>query len=122
MLGTKNNRMFRAKQVLISLFMTLVLGLMSMGFAQVSIIEELTDFVKNTNIEFLINNQRVGQQIPVYAENQDVGFSILSQTSGYHYLYVVSGEGSSSLIYPNTFENQAYIQAGVQSNFPSSTA
>ncbi len=101
-----------------SLFITLVLGMLSNGFAQVSIIEELTDFVKNTNIEFLINNQRVGQQIPVYAENQDVGFSIVSQTSGYHYLYVVSGEGSSSLIYPNQFETEAYIQAGVQTNFP----
>ena len=102
-----------------SLVITLALAMLSSSFAQVSIIEELTDFVKNTNIEFLINNQRVGQQIPVYAENQDVGFSIVSQTSGYHYLYVVSGEGSSSLIYPNQFETEAYIQAGVQTDFPS---
>jgi len=122
MLRTKNNVVLRMRQTLLSLCMILVLSLFGTGFAQVSIIDQLADFVKNSSIEFMINGQKVGQQIPVYAENQDVGFSILSQTSGYHYLYVVSGEGSSSLIYPNEFENQAFIQAGTQTNFPSNNA
>ena len=118
-----NNKLnILTRNILISLCMTLVLTAFSTGLAQVSIVEELVDFVKNTNIEFSINNNAVGQQIPIYAENQDVGFSIVSQTSGYHYLYLVTGEGSSSLIYPNQFETEAFIQAGVQTNFPSSNA
>lgn len=120
--------MLRMKNIILSLFLAGLLGILSTGLAQnaqasqVSIIDQLTDFVTNSSIEFMINGNKVGQQIPVYAENQDVGFSIVSQTSGYHYLYVVTGEGSSRLIYPNAFETQAYIQAGQQTNFPNSNA
>lgn len=107
------------KNLYSSLILVLVLTGVSSSLAQVSIIEQLSDFVKNESIEFFINDQQIGEQIPIYAENQNVGFSILSKTSGYHYLYVVDGQGQSTLIYPNQYEPAVYIQADQQASFPS---
>ncbi len=133
--GGNDMRQTLFKRFFLSLVAVLIFSASSAGFAQfaqtqaiqvqanqISMVERLSDFVKNDNIEFMINNEKIGEQIPIYADNQDVGFSILSKTSGYHYLYVVDGQGSSRLIYPNQFESEFFIQANQQVNFPSNNS
>jgi uncharacterized protein with LGFP repeats len=100
---------------------TLLLGLSTAAAAAPRITAQsiiVNPYQGNLNVQVWTNRDQSGQGNPRYAIGEKVSVAVKATQDAYVYLFNVNADGQIDLFFPNGYESNNFVKAGVTKRFP----
>ncbi|MGY2894990.1 DUF4384 domain-containing protein [Deinococcus sp. UYEF24] len=100
---------------------TLLLGLTAAASAAPKITAQsiiVNPYQGNLNLQVWTNRDQGGQGNPRYAIGEKLSVAVKATQDAYVYLFNVNADGQIDLFFPNSYEGNNFVKAGVTKRFP----